>query len=1538
MSIYRSSSSGGGVGVVSPLAGPSSSRINASTTHSSPNYQHQRYGMGSPLAESRETLPPSQQASTSSLPPTVSKAATTSIISIPLPNNARIALQRLEIDEEAKAAQLLQQLKALTSYESSYAARRWALSEGAHAKGKGRAAAWHEVTGWPSEILHHTLWHFGAEQKYEAPASAGEDNTSSTAQKTCYLFTFFKIQDLPHRSQHLAPAKRSAEDDLWGESPAATSPEWGNEDGKALAELAERIEVAKSSLANLLSRLPEESCSSCSLVDTTTSSQDGALQRKFCQAVQASLANTFVWRSRAHTERQLFASAVQGGVEDFKDCKDEQMEEDEDGEIKTEEVATAAASSDDRRPTLCPRRAVRAGSGFFMAPYAQRRVLTEADRIAFGEFQVTISPRLQSDELDGSEGQPVLFANLTLDQTTLATLDHHHVAGGSVELAPTRRKAYSRGPPPETGTRDESTRAAYQQLCAVLEIQTGIAADQLMEGGWLVVQGGEDDALTFLWPRQLCFSKRDAVSSHTASTLRNTAMADLLEATTEVLAEQKKPASQESPSSPARPAIVVDEAQEEEGDITLKGDKADAMDEDVTGGDDGDDGDGDDGDLFGSDDGDADADGVESTADRGPSPALLVSRSGGSDPSMSRRPSRGEVDDSMYGLVTEDDFAFFDDIDGDDEADAGVTAPAAPSAAEKLPDTGTEAHAPTISDQTQIMDEDIATTHVLSRLGREVNTSTSSTSGIPSDPSSLPGFTPGSYTDSSPATGGPHDQTPRTPTSPYYDVRPIPTVDGWTPHQDAESTPRSAAQMSIAPHAFATAEGASHDDAEPDSNRKLKDLRDKYSSGKFALPNGLANGGSGGGGGATRLSRIARAAEGQSDTAKANATTRRQLRLVPRTDDEMSDVGTHDGSSDEESGDSDEEDEYSSDMRDNEAQRPGEAIAEVGRMLDASMALIRSIPAAAKAPREAAIASSVVDDSAEQMATRQTLIDWLLDNPFLRAEVHGSSSRGFDDADSILPLLEITDSACQAQFDVELLEAPSVFVGCQGSITEMAPSALRFWEKLGLSAAGGQRRIVGIVLHHSSCSPAWRAELSQWLSRLSTLFSSLGLGSHEAAHDALIELGESPTSDLDRAIEDIFASADQREDTVRSLVSRFAEALGPDRHVVLYAVGATPTSSLVALQRDLRVIGAEKAGLWSQHIHVRPLPWSSIKQQSVKESVSALKVHALALYNTLRVAVEFRPVRSTLPTKMDLRSFPAFTLAAPCSLLPSTSQFTLSDQPHPAVFTRQGWLHVCYHAGQAGELSFLSIMDGEGKDRALKSHCSSSNVDIVRWVSQQTQDYMRRRGSLWHVAIFKKGSFTAGEATAWDKAVLHAKLRCESVSILSYQDNKPFFATHKAASESIAAAPASAVLVDSSQVSHAIYPDRQMLMTGTSDDIDDNEDALMSLQSSIVNSTARAGRTHSAWIHLVRYRQATDGKIQTNAPPKLIRLITQSLMGLRIVSSEHHLGLSPWPMAAIEAVDAALRHYSLALSAPVATPATAADVDGERSSSEDVMA
>lgn len=772
------------------------------------------------------------------------------------------------------------------------------------------------------------------------------------------------------------------------------------------------------------------------------------------------------------------------------------------------------------------------------------------------------------------------------------------------------------------------------------------------------------------------------------------------------------------------------------------------------------------------------------------------------------RPSdRPAHDHEMYGLVTEDDFAFFDDemdavlptqptsTDPPSERQNTIAANVQGTSRETDPgfsvrEQGPQAH----SDLAKLSELDIS---------NATYTDTAGTSGIPTDPSSMPAFTPGSFTDSSPATGGLLDRTPRTPTSPYYDpgsaVNRYPPGKHWEAGDGIDRPSGESDGLAFLPSNELTTENADaidplNGDVNPDDQRyingrsqRLQQLGDKYQSGKFALPPTYATGIAGGGRREGRRKSATLSAEAlQLDAMRSTFPAHQQhLRMTSSYDEALSELG----SADESAEDSDvEDDSEETDTSDDDNGLDGtKEVEQVNQAIQGALKTITSSPlnftshdvVSVSGDHAASLQRQVAweeFDQDEQSRLRDAWLEHLLTNDCVRDFTLSRAIRAqeahvvapFDLAD-ILSAVEQTAAkttvaklSADRENPVEVLEVNRVRVALQGGITEMQPSALRFWDKLGLSPASGPRQVRLCLLYLSFHNAAWIEETDRWIQRLSRTYQHLNLGHCSVVDPVVLEFPEAHS--LAEAFSQLSMSPEQREDTLRSIYSRIQPFLGPDQHVAIYAVGQPSPGvrygTFLTLEDGLRCIGKEVSGTIGAHVSIRPTPWPAVARSTMKVSQAdrsaSFKSHAFMLYQSLATVVEHRPasqLHSTLGPKVaSLR--PSLFALAPMHSQSGRSNgdkvfFQLNtNATNDNATSEVTILHVAYDfESQPDGFVGVTIVDESAQAITIRTRRrgSKSLRAVIDWIWSEVVIFMNQAHFRWRVVLCKARPIDAAE-------------------------------------------------------------------------------------------------------------------------------------------------------------------------------------------------
>ncbi|KAN0062405.1 hypothetical protein ACQY0O_005288 [Thecaphora frezii] len=250
----------------------------------------------------------------------------------------------------------------------------------------------------------------------------------------------------------------------------------------------------------------------------------------------------------------------------------------------------------------------------------------------------------------------------------------------------------------------------------------------------------------------------------------------------------------------------------------------------------------------------------------------------------------------------------------------------------------------------------------------------------------------------------------------------------------------------------------------------------------------------------------------------------------------------------------------------------------------------------------------------------------------------------------------ISSNAAATRHLVQPLEPPRIAVGTQGSVLQAAPTTLAFWEKLNLEAVGGAKHCIAKVLQLPA-SQERQVQVRNWLEQVGRAFRTYGLGSHMAASEPILTLGDG--TDVGLAT---FLDTMPREiwlDTIGSIASRIQVPLRQGKHVVLYTIQSATSErcrrtgyrGLLRLDHELRAALRELVGEASGCLIVRPISPEAVTESGAVGLGSrgdGMRRFAFSLFDQLRRLIQRRipkllhPEAETLHT--DLIQYPSFTI------------------------------------------------------------------------------------------------------------------------------------------------------------------------------------------------------------------------------------------------------------------------------------------------------
>ncbi|KZT66995.1 hypothetical protein DAEQUDRAFT_729591 [Daedalea quercina L-15889] len=333
------------------------------------------------------------------------------------------------------------------------------------------------------------------------------------------------------------------------------------------------------------------------------------------------------------------------------------------------------------------------------------------------------------------------------------------------------------------------------------------------------------------------------------------------------------------------------------------------------------------------------------------------------------------------------------------------------------------------------------------------------------------------------------------------------------------------------------------------------------------------------------------------------------------------------------------------------------------------------------------------------------------------------------------------------------LEPPMLTIGKSDALVQVFPTALRFWEKLGLRPRPGSKDVTAFAFFERSDGRN-EEEIGQWLSKISVIYTAKNYGMHVAGTAAMCsKAGLVPV----------------QFDSFKKTLAKFASGLpaSAETAYVFYIVTpptiVTPDSPLLrqlfsAVKRctktypDLRVL---------YHFVPEALPAGALADSRFNRE--GLEVFVGAVYDRLLQPVE-RPVSEQLimhtePTRAYFQA-PAFSLA--CALPsrkslrqhnPITVAFTPESRPSSLdLVNRHMLFHVGYSVTPCKRWLLAAGVDERGDSHEFGAWLlpdEAVDASIVRQVWSFARNCTARVSVEWRLAVAKLGPMGGMELNAW---------------------------------------------------------------------------------------------------------------------------------------------------------------------------------------------
>jgi mediator of RNA polymerase II transcription subunit 13 len=395
--------------------------------------------------------------------------------------------------------------------------------------------------------------------------------------------------------------------------------------------------------------------------------------------------------------------------------------------------------------------------------------------------------------------------------------------------------------------------------------------------------------------------------------------------------------------------------------------------------------------------------------------------------------------------------------------------------------------------------------------------------------------------------------------------------------------------------------------------------------------------------------------------------------------------------------------------------------------------------------------------------------------------------------------------------ELEQLESPFLSVAKSDALIHVLPTALRFWDKLGLSPRAGKKNVCAFVFFEE-LDEARVDTVEKWLQWVSSTYKRHNFGEHE--------LGKSSSCVRDGLIPVKF-------ETFRKTLSSFvADLPSLSSNYVFYI--AMPSSTISLSSQTLRqVFSAVKRAQRTrtqEQILFQFIPAQLV--YSLKFSSpgrGGVFAFACSIYNRILSSVDRVMSQQIVGNSLRTRDFfqePAFSLARPLhTKVHFVRQFPVLSLD---VVDRHTLLHVGYRLSSCGKWVFACCVDqrGEAYDLAVRLLPSESpEAFIAQHLWAFVVGVAKRASVEWRIVIAKLGSMDTRELEAWmyqlDTSVPSCKeLPMVHVSLVSVEVNTTwtFIAPHgdskRSTSESrTSKSSTGSTMIDASSVTYRLSHD-----------------------------------------------------------------------------------------------------------------------------------
>ncbi|KZT13177.1 uncharacterized protein LAESUDRAFT_719502 [Laetiporus sulphureus 93-53] len=410
-----------------------------------------------------------------------------------------------------------------------------------------------------------------------------------------------------------------------------------------------------------------------------------------------------------------------------------------------------------------------------------------------------------------------------------------------------------------------------------------------------------------------------------------------------------------------------------------------------------------------------------------------------------------------------------------------------------------------------------------------------------------------------------------------------------------------------------------------------------------------------------------------------------------------------------------------------------------------------------------------------------------------------------------------------------LLEPPMLNVEKSNAVIQVMPSALRFWEKLGLGPRAGKKDVTAYVFFEASGDER-EDEVCRWLAKVSATYAARNYGIHmPGSTNNPSKPGLVPV----------------RFEELKKSLANYVATLPrhPGTYLVFYII--TPPSVMALRSTVLRnfftaVKRANKAHPDTDVLyHFAPETLIADEYGDPRLLHRGLEAFVADVYDRILQPVERSMSRRLFAHSMRIRTSlhaPAFALARPTSASSARNtehvpHVTFAFESRPSsldVVDRHTMLHAAYTLTPCGRWLVAACVDERGEESAVEAWLvpeESVEAFVVNQVWSFARSFAARANVEWKLVVARMGVIGMNEVDAWidhleNVVSTSADIPALHVTLLTVDYEQPwsFLAPSRGPLTKSKSPPGSvsarlsprtqsgAVMIDTSSTTYALFP------------------------------------------------------------------------------------------------------------------------------------